>query len=61
MKHANNKIQIGVATSRAKHSESHGPVSLKPTHIVGALIIWAIGLITSFLVFILENFNYTKM
>lgn len=52
IRYNNNKIQLGISVSR--HRDNQGPVRLQPSHIVGALIIWGIGIGFSVIAFIFE-------
>ncbi|XP_055604897.1 uncharacterized protein LOC129753122 [Uranotaenia lowii] len=48
----NNKVQLAIATSRHMHND--GPVRLQPSHLLGAFLMLAIGLVGGILVFFIE-------
>lgn len=56
MKYCDNKVQLGVATSRGSQYESHETVALHLSHLMGAFIIWFIGLVVSTVIFVTENY-----
>ncbi|XP_058823625.1 glutamate receptor ionotropic, delta-2-like [Topomyia yanbarensis] len=46
------KVQLAISTSR--HRESPGPITLEPSHLLGAFLMLAIGLVGGCVVFLLE-------
>lgn len=60
MKHANNKVQLGVAASRQKHHDNQGPVSLRLSHLQGVYVLWMIGLMGSTIAFVSELLWYRR-
>ncbi|XP_055633891.1 glutamate receptor ionotropic, delta-1-like [Toxorhynchites rutilus septentrionalis] len=50
--YANGRVQLAIATSR--HRDSSGPIKLQPSHLLGAFLLLAIGLVSGFFVFLLE-------
>lgn len=55
MKYSDNKVQLGVSTSRSRHHESE-PENLSTKRLVGAFLLWAFGMALSATVFLVELF-----
>lgn len=60
MKYCDDNVQLRVAESRRSQYELHEIVALHLSHLMGAFIIWIIGLVVSALVFVAENYLWNK-
>lgn len=60
MKYCDNNVQLRVTESRGGQYEIHEIVALHLSHLMGAFIIWFIGLFLSAFVFVAENYLRIK-
>lgn len=44
-----------MATSRSRHRGSHGPTSLSVARVIGAFVIWAVGICFATWIFLIER------